>query len=183
MSPHFRTAGVLTAAALLVAACTTPAPQAQVPALTTSDSAARTTSAAPAASADAGRPRERVDMTNEEIVALYQVYNQCLVDHGGKSRTVHDQAATTKAQAACVSKLPLPPWELDASNPKAADFVHAIVLCLRAKGVRYVDEGAPEGDRYVFSFGGANNDAESISKGMQYTPDCEKQAAAQGIGR
>jgi hypothetical protein len=71
---------------------------------------------------------------------------------------------------------------IDASNPKAAEFVHAVVQCLRGKGVQYVDAESPEGGAYAFSFGGVNNDSRSISLGLQYTPDCEKQVAAQGIG-
>jgi hypothetical protein len=149
--------------------------------LPTAGSASR---AAAATSADAGRPRERIDMTNEEIDALDGAYNQCLAANGYDKRSNGtDQAAETKAAAACESKDPLPPWELDANNPHGADFVHAVVLCLRAKGVRYVSEEPPEGGRYVFSFGGPGNDSDSITKGLEYTPGCEKQVAAQGIGR
>ncbi len=177
-------AGVLAASALALTACTSsPGPQAQVPTLPNSGSATRTSAVGTSADADAGRPRERLDMTNDEITALYEAYNQCMATNGWDKRTNGaDQAAETKAETACQSKDPLPPWELDANNPQAADFVHAVVQCLRAKGVRYVSEEPPEGGRYVFSFGGPNNDPASINKGMQYTPDCEKQVAAQGIG-
>jgi hypothetical protein len=122
-------------------------------------------------------------MTNDEKAALYAVYNQCLATNGyDKRKSGANQAAETKARAACQSKEPLPAWELDASNPHGADFVHAVVQCLRDKGVRYVSEEPPQGGRYMFSFGGPGNDADSISKGMRYAPDCEKQVAAQGIG-
>jgi hypothetical protein len=174
----------LAVSAFALAACSSaPSPQAQVPALPTSGSASTSTAAAATTGADAGRPRQRLDMTAEESQALDQAYNQCLVANGyDKARNPKDKAAATKAFAACVSKNPLPPWELDASNPHAADFVHAVVLCLRAKGVRYVSEDPPEGGGYAFSFGGPGNDPGSITKGMEYTPDCEKQVAAQGIG-
>jgi hypothetical protein len=179
-------AGALAVSALALAACTSaPGPQAQVPTLPTSGSAGGSAAGTTTTSADpdAGRPRERLDMTAEESDALDQVYTQCLVTNGyDKSRNGKDQAALTKAEAACVSKDPLPPWELDASNPHAADFVHAVVLCLRAKGVRYVSEEPPDGGAYAFSFGGPGNDSSSITKGLEYTPDCEKQVAAQGIG-
>jgi hypothetical protein len=175
-------AGVLAVSAFTLTACTSaPAPQAQVPALPATGSVSRP--AAAPTTTDAGRPRERLDMTAQESQALDQAYNQCLATNGyDKSRNGKDQAALTKAEAACVDKDPLPPWELDASNPHAADFVHAVVLCLRAKGVRYVSEDPPDGGSYAFSFGGPGNDPDSITKGMEYTPDCEKQVAAQGIG-
>ena len=150
------------------------------------------TSGATTTSADPGQPRERLDMTNDEINALYQQYSQCLSANGltkgratggsGSSPVVVSPDVESRARAACKSKDPLPPWELDANNPHGADFVHAVVQCLRAKGVRYVDEGPPQDGRYVFSFGGADNDSDSISKGLEYTPNCEKQVAGQGIG-
>jgi hypothetical protein len=139
------------------------------------------TSAAP--SAEAGRPRERLDMTAEEIEALDDPYNQCLATNGwSRRKNPADQAALTKAQIACQSLDPLPPWQLDASNPQAENFVHAVVQCLRAMGVKYVTEEPPEGGAYSFGFGGADNDPTSISLGLQYTPACQKKVAAQGIG-
>lgn len=184
MMPRTGAATVLAVFALALTACSAPSsPQAQVPTLPTSSSAGRSTAPTTSTSADAGRPRERVDMTNDELNALYTAYNQCLAVNGyDKRKNGPDQAALTKAQAACVSKDPLPPWELDASNPHGEDFVHAVVQCLRTKGVQYVQEEPPQGGRWSFSFGGPQNDPTSISKGLQYTPDCEKQVAAQGIG-
>ena len=183
--PRVTAAGILAAAGLLLAACGgQAAPPAQVPTLPAIGSSAQPTSGGATTSADPGQPRERLDMTNDELNALFSVYNQCLAANGyDKQKNGRDQAAYTKAQAACKSKDPLPPWELDANNPHGVDFVHAVVQCLRAKGVRYVDEEPPQGGRWTFSFGGAQNDSDSISKGLQYTPDCEKQVAAQGIGR
>lgn len=182
MIPRVRAAaGVLALSALLLAACSaTPSAQPTVPTLSTPGSASTT---ATSGGADAGRPRERIDMTNDEVNALYEAYNQCLISHGyDKRRNPTDQAAATKAQAACVSKDPLPPWELDVSNPHSEDFVHAVVQCLRAKGVKYVSEEPPANGRATFSFGGPGNDPGSITLGMQDTPACEKQVAAQGIG-
>lgn len=122
-------------------------------------------------------------MTNPQISDLYVHYNQCLATNGySKTKNVKDEAARTKAENACVAQDPLPPWQLDASNPKAGDFVHAVVQCLRGKGVQYVSEMSPEGGQYGYSFGGPDNDSRSIDLGMQDTPDCEKQVAAQGIG-
>lgn len=123
-------------------------------------------------------------MTNDELNALSTAYTQCMTANGwSKAKSDADSAVTAKAEAACVSKNPLPPWELDASNPHASDFLHAVVQCLRGKGVKYVDEEPPQGGRYVLSFGGPNNDRDSINKGLQFTPECEKEVAAKGIGR
>lgn len=197
MTPRVIAAGLLLASGLVLTACGgSDQPQAQVPMLPATGSSVAT-SGATTTSADPGQPRERLDMTNDEINALYQQYNQCLSANGdnpkgeggsgGGSATgltpgVMSPEVEARAQAACKSKKPLPPWELDASNPHSTDFVHAVVQCLRAKGVRYVDEGPPQDGRYVFSFGGADNDSDSISKGLEYTPNCEKQVAGQGIG-
>jgi hypothetical protein len=147
---------------------------------------------ATATTANPGRPRQRVDMTDDEISALSDQYIQCLTDHGmpakskatdrDPSRLIVPQDVVSRAKAACLSKDPLPPWELDASNPHAADFVHAVVQCLRAKGVRYVEEAPPQDGRYTYSLGGPNNDTDSVTKGLQYEGDCEKQVAGQGIG-
>lgn len=164
-------------------------PVPQVPSLpSTSDSGTPgSASAAPSTAPEVGRPRERIDMTVEEREAMAAPYQQCLVANGfDKSRYSQDPATRTnidadwaKASAACATKEPLPPWEQDPGNPRSKDFTHAVVLCLRAKGVRYVEE-APSGG---YSLGGESNDSQSISKGMQYAPECEKQVAAQGIGR
>lgn len=123
-------------------------------------------------------------MTNDQIDALYEQYNQCMAGNGwSKQKNGGDTVAMAKAENACVSEDPLPPWQIDASNPKAAEFVHAVVQCLRGKGVQYVDaESSPQGGAYSFAFGGRDNDSQSINLGLRYTPDCEKQVAAQGIG-
>ncbi|WP_194908732.1 hypothetical protein [Catenulispora rubra] len=122
-------------------------------------------------------------MTNTQINSLYTQYSQCMATNGySKEKNLRDQAAMVKAQNACVSEDPLPPWQLDASNPKAAEFVHAVVQCLRDKGVQYVSADSPQGGQYGVSLGGPNNDSQSITLGMQDTPDCEKQVAAQGLG-
>jgi hypothetical protein len=146
-----------------------------------------TVSSAPPA---ASRPRERLDMTNDELIELSEAYDQCLTDNGIPSKAeasgegpmepvAVDEATQAAAEAACIGKKPLPPWEYDLANPESADFVHAVVQCLRDKGVRFVEEGptTPEDDRRVLSLGGENNDSESISKGLELIPTCEKEQA------
>ena len=184
--------GSLAALALSLAACSASSstPQALVPTLPATGAAhqagAATASAnagAASASADAGRPRLRIDMTQAETQAMWVPYQQCLTANGyDKSRHADNHAGMTKAQQACVSSEPLPPWQEDQNNPQAADFVHALVQCLRAKGVKYVTAAPPVGGMESVALGGPNNDASSITLGMEYMQPCEEQVAAQGIG-
>jgi hypothetical protein len=189
MNPVLRVVGLACLAVL--AGCSTP-PQTDdhVASLETTGSAPSVTvsSTSPAAS----RPRERLDMTVDEVNELYEAYGECLSAHGlpkGKPSggdgggPVQDSRPDTgneaAAEAACVSQEPLPPWEYDTSNPESADFVHGVVQCLRAKGVKYVDEEPPTPgeNRRAISFGGPNNDSDSISKGLNLVGSCEKEQA------
>jgi hypothetical protein len=85
------------------------------------------------------------------------------------------KAVADAAEKECRPKYPLPPWELDPANPEAKDFARAVVQCLKAKGVKYVEVN-PDGPGW--SFGGPQNDAQSISKGMELSPACEREVAA-----
>ena len=180
------------AAAVLMAGCSTsPPPEQKVATLQTSQ-AASAPSSTPNASPEAARPRERLDMTPEESGQLYDAYNQCLTEHGlpkkgagagtGAVPGRPDPAKEAAAEAACVSKKPLPPWEYDTANPEAADFLHKMVQCLRAKGVRLVEESPvkPGDDRTAIEFGGKDNDQDSITKGLNLTPRCEKELSSGG---
>lgn len=173
--------------AVLAGCSTPPEPQDDVATLETTGVSAPPTvsSVAPAAS----RPRERLDMTNDEAVEMHEAYGRCLADNGyaGKSgggegaavAPVPDESKLPAAEAACIGKKPLPPWEYDTANPESSDFVHAVVQCLRDKGVRYVEESPldPGDDRRALALGGENNDQESITKGMDLIPTCEKEQA------
>jgi hypothetical protein len=187
---------VAASALILLGACSIQAPPStQVATISTAGSATPSTTPATSTDPDNGRPRERLDMTGTDVQALDTPYQTCMAQNGGRAKIpgvgpsnqaqakVDSDQADAKAQAVCLSKKPLPPWELDSSNPHAADFVHAVVQCLRNKGVKYVDEEPPQGDRMIYSFGGPQNDAASISKGMELAPTCEKEVAAQGIGK
>ena len=178
---------VLAALVVLGGCSTTPDPEPDVASLETTGSSATSTVSSPAP--DAGRPRQRLDMTPEELDQLYGTYNDCLIANGlpakggdgsgqpGEVAARPDPAAEAAAAAACVDKNPLPPWEYDTANPESADFVHKLVQCLRDKGVRYVDEEPvkPGDDRRTFSLGGPQNDAESINKGLNLVGTCEKE--------
>jgi len=135
------------------------------------------------------RPRERLDSTAEEIEALLVPFNKCLKKSGlgdqTKMKQAADQAAggdggiskqDVAAYRACEEQYyPLPPWEKDPANPEARDFARAVVKCLKQKGVKYVEVSE---DGLSPSLGGDQNDARSISMGMELAPQCERQAAA-----
>jgi hypothetical protein len=67
----------------------------------------------------------------------------------------------------------LPPWEKDPANPASKAFLRDVVKCLKAKGVRYVEllDG-------TYAFGGEQNDHDSIVKGLELAPVCERAVAA-----
>lgn len=184
---------LVTAAALCMAAgCSSePAPSGDAPKVATlaSAPAPAKTSAEPAPE----RPRERLDMTDAEFDAVMEPYRKCMEKHGVNERgvpvtgvpddsgpvAVPQSAADRKkydaADRECREKYyPLPPWEHDPANPEAKDFARDVVKCLKRKGVKYV-EVEPNG---VYAFGGENNHAESISKGLEFTPVCEREVAA-----
>jgi len=82
--------------------------------------------------------------------------------------TAAETAVGEQAEAFCAPLEPAPPWELDRSNPEAPAFAAEVVERLEAAGVTEVavapDDG---GDRVGLEFGGAGNDASSISKGTE----------------
>jgi hypothetical protein len=163
---------------LLLAACSKPADQPQVASISTPSS-----NATPSSAAQEQRPRERLDMTPEDLDALYAVYDQCMGQFGldKKGQVASGQAGmqpvkedVDKARKACDSKDPLPPWEKDANNPEALDFAARVVQCLRGKGVRYVEVyNEPGAEAVGYAFGGPNNDAASITLGLEHVKECE----------
>jgi len=142
-------------------------------------------SGAPAsASAAPTRPRERLDMSDADYEAMLKPFKQCIRDHGAKNKEDFTNPATARADAEkleAASKIctplygPLPPWEKDPANPEAKDFALDVVKCLRNKGVKHVAVGKNGVD---IEFGGSSNDQSSISKGLQYSPECERSVAA-----
>jgi hypothetical protein len=154
-------------------------------------------SGAAAGSASAqDRPRLRLDMSPADITIAMEPWTKCLAEHGvpDKKKILDGTAqrpsgeVRNAAEKACVSKEPLPPWELDRANPDAADFAHRVVLCLRGRGVKYVevkdsdpadDHGVPT---YGISLGGPDNDKDSITKGMANMKSCQQEAAAKKSG-
>jgi hypothetical protein len=176
---------VLVAAAVVLgsAACSSPAADpapAGKPEVATLRSAGAVTPSATAAAAQP--PRERIDGTDADFEALIKPYQQCMTRHGlgEKGQRLSDSAMPNKkvadaAEKDCRPLYPLPPWELDPANPKAKDFARDVVKCLKGKGIRYVEVN-PDGPGW--SLGGPQNDAKSISKGMDLSPVCEREVAA-----
>ncbi|MEV4311587.1 hypothetical protein [Actinocrispum sp. NPDC049592] len=180
MTPVRIAAGI--AALVILGGCSSPAaPEQKVATLQTS-SAAAPPAAPPSAPAEAARPRLRLDMTPDEEDQLYTAYSNCMADHGFRKGPGMDMSKEAAATAACKFKDPLPPWEYDTANPQAADFAHKMVLCLRGKGVKYVEESPvkPGDERTSIALGGAQNDSDSISKGLNLIPQCEKELSAGG---
>ncbi|WP_433261419.1 lipoprotein [Actinosynnema sp. CS-041913] len=164
-----------------VTACSSPPDQAdQVASLTTPGSGSPSSPATPA---DSQRPRMRIDMTPEDKDALYQVHIRCMAEHGvDKTRFQTEGIPTDEVQKAaakaCESSDPLPPWEMDRANPETPDFTRRVVQCLRDKGVREVEvANDPNSPIVSVSLGGPENDRESVVKGLELMPECEKEAS------
>jgi hypothetical protein len=175
---------VALAALLALTACSTPSPKPpEVASLSTPSSSATATSAP-----KEERPRERLDMTPEDYEALRAPWDQCMAQLGmdrkgraleGSGRPEPTKEELDRALKTCESKDPLPPWEKDSSNPEAVDFANRVVRCLREKGVRYVEVvNEPGATTVSYAFGGPNNDAQSISLGLEHAQECEIAASA-----
>ncbi|MGI5499597.1 hypothetical protein [Lentzea sp. CA-135723] len=167
----------LALALLFLAACAKPDAGPEVASLSTPSS-----SAAPTSAKQEDRPRERLDMTPEDIEALQAPHDQCMAEQGldrkGRAaepgRPQPTKEELDRALKACEHKDPLPPWEKDATNPEALDFANRVVQCLRGKGVRYVEvHNEPGAATISYALGGPNNDAASISLGLEHAKECE----------
>lgn len=98
-----------------------------------------------------GRPQLRMDDSPDRVRALWNAYNQCLVDNGAQRNTGQAPGAAgpgqnqvvvvvepvpAAAKAACADKLPEQPPQLDpALNPRYHDDFVAWVACIRDRGV------------------------------------------------
>ncbi|UQU62436.1 hypothetical protein COUCH_25800 [Couchioplanes caeruleus] len=183
-SRHRTRHAVVMMAAVMIAgsACSSAAPEKDAPQVATLAGTGATPSAPASAAA---RPRERLDTTPEEFEAMLKPYNQCLREHGAKPK--QDWKRNERPTTRLISKLeaadkicnplyfPLPPWEKDPANPEAKDFARDVVKCLKGRGIRYVEVGDNGID---IALGGDQNDRESISKGLDLAPECERQVAA-----
>ncbi|QTE31028.1 hypothetical protein [Pengzhenrongella sicca] len=133
-------------------------------------------------------------MTSAELEALSLPYQDCMIANGapfkgGNAEADGQQPMTgpatasagdyDQALAACQQLLPLPPWEEDRSNPDAQAFVQAVVDCLHGKGIKYVEiDGDASSPTFDLSLGGPNNDSDSITRGMDLIPECQREVSA-----
>ncbi|WP_440899567.1 hypothetical protein, partial [Actinosynnema sp.] len=103
------------------------------------------TGQAPAASTERERPRERLDMSPEDLDALWRPHQECVAERSGvpvsgsgserggtemRAATPEEVRVDEAAQEACAGLRPLPPWEKDPANPEAHDFAVRVVDCL-----------------------------------------------------
>ena len=171
-----------TAVVLTGSACSKEPSRQDSPQVATLSSAGST----PAASASAGadRPRERLDTTPEEFEAMLKPYNKCVRDQGAIPKQDWNDRKPTKADIEKLEKadrfcnpryFPLPPWEKDPANPEAKDFARDVVKCLKGKGIEYVAVGDNGVD---VELGGEQNDMDSIRRGLDLMPECERSVAA-----
>lgn len=178
-----RTSVLVVAATLALSGCGSAEPAA-APEVATLTSPSAAVSASPAAQ----RPRERLDTTPEEFEAMLGPYNKCMTEHGAPSKadmakagaprpaSEKEMAKYDEANRVCEPQyFPLPPWEKDPANPDAKDFARDVVKCLKGKGVKYVEVSD---DGISIALGGDDNDARSISMGMDLIPGCERSVAA-----
>lgn len=137
--------------------------------------------------AEYGEPvRLRLDMTDEENAAAYAIYDACLEDHGGSQKLKEQSDAVTASGedlevdgAVCAPLIPLPPWELDRANPDALAFGQGVVDCLKGKGVSQVEIAPDDGYGEVnISLGGPENDSRSISLGLEFMLECQRNVSA-----
>ncbi|WP_434445609.1 hypothetical protein [Lentzea sp. E54] len=130
------------AAVLLLSACSQAAPPpSNVASLQSSGAATSSTASTPA---DGEQPRLRMDMTDEEKQRLYDAHTACLAEKdpnatGTGTGPASRRQYSDEAWKACAKTWPLPPWEMDSSNPAFADNWHKNVQCLNSRGMKVID--------------------------------------------
>lgn len=114
--------------------------------------------ASASAAAESGRPQLRLDTSDEERAQLYQVWTNCLHDHGVPAG--HKPGSTQwsiagdinkypAALSACLSKRPIePPEEDPAKNPHYMDDFRAYIKCLNDGGLKV--KGLSDGSGYNY---------------------------------
>ncbi|MFD4676365.1 hypothetical protein ACFWNN_42050 [Lentzea sp. NPDC058450] len=139
---------LIAAAVLFLSACSQAAPPpSNVASLETSG--AGTPSTAVSAPSDGAQPRLRMDMTEEEKKRLFDAHTACLAEKDpnatGKgsgpagTTTLRPAQYSDEAWTACAKKWPLPPWEMDSSNPTFKDNWHKNVQCLNSRGMKVIE--------------------------------------------
>ncbi|WP_155589820.1 hypothetical protein [Streptomyces cavernae] len=86
---------------------------------------------------DAGRPRIRLDTTQEEINRMMDAWLACLKENGAEKK--YKTSPNAPEVKACRGKEPLDPPELDpAKNPDYSDDVRIMVKCMNEHGIKSV---------------------------------------------
>ncbi|UYQ66318.1 hypothetical protein [Streptomyces peucetius] len=144
--------------------------------------------AASSADADGGRPRLRVDSTEDEVRALYNAYYSCLQQHGGKAEQVtgpksggeyvlgspEDEQQPAEAVKACEKKNPLPPPETDPQqNPNYAENFRAWVACINDRGLRI--KALPDGSGWNWD-SSISEEEKGSARVEKIIRDCEIEA-------
>jgi hypothetical protein len=156
---------------LALTACSQPQHSSEVASIKSSGTGgnAQTRSSAQNPDSDSGRPRLRMDMSEEEQARYWDVYDSCLVkedpnvtkpgQHAGSvGQKVFYENASKAALDKCLPKMPLPPWEMDDKNPEFKDNWHRNVQCLKRKGLE-VNETEP--GSWTYAGQSSLSDAES----------------------
>ncbi|AXX31422.1 hypothetical protein KCV87_35465 [Actinosynnema pretiosum subsp. pretiosum] len=165
--------------AVALVSCSAPEDGPEVASLSTG------TGQAPAASTERERPRERLDMTSEDLEALQRPYWKCMGEQGiPDKRAMGDLSVAPEgderiaaAEAACAHTVPLPPWEKDPANPESHAFLVRVVDCLRGKGVVKVEVVPGESGGHTIAMGGAENDSEQVGLALGHMSECEAEAS------
>lgn len=144
--------------------------------------------AASSADPDEGRPRLRVDSTEDEVRALYNAYYSCLKQHGGKVEQVtgsksggeyvltgpEDEQQPAEAVKACENKNPLPAPETDPQqNPNYADDFRAWVTCINDRGLRV--KALPDGSGWNWD-SNVSEEEKGSPRAKKIISDCEIEA-------
>ncbi|GHH30102.1 hypothetical protein GCM10017774_07190 [Lentzea cavernae] len=130
------------AAVLLLSACSQAAPPSSNVASLQSSGAVAPSSGTAAPAGD--QPRLRMDMTDEEKQRLYDAHTACLAEKdpnatGTGAGPAGRRQYNDEAWRLCAKTWPLPPWEMDSSNPTFADNWHRNVKCLNSRGMKVIE--------------------------------------------
>jgi hypothetical protein len=183
---------LLTAVLLLGACSSQPAAEPQVASVHTGSTDGSTSASATAATD--GRPRLRLDSSQEEVDQAWQNYYLCLQEHGHKmlnGRTdthagpAGDQTVTSPdmeddspesvaAEKACENKLPMQPPELEPeSNPHYLDDYQEYMTCLTDGGLK-VHPIEPFGTGWTYDDGVTQTLAPDVQQKLEH--DCQVEA-------
>ncbi|KAB1944947.1 hypothetical protein F8271_08480 [Micromonospora sp. ALFpr18c] len=135
---------------------------------------------APSASPTGEAPRFRLDDTESDRAAKMKPYTTCMKSHGVDVMAIRQKkvpapgdTVTQAANKACDPLYPRQPWEKDPTNPKARDFVYAVVKCLKAKNV----DVEPSADGLSYGFAGSADDPGAAGAGLDLAIACERDVA------